>query len=101
MSLETHPCCQPPHIVPAASSELHCCSIRNCSFDGYMCRGVEILEEIEIAVPTKEYLESLVRLALDAQRLFFAAASFHPEEAHLDHFFSEFLRLSMIPTPRS
>ncbi len=49
-------------------------------FHGYMRQATEFLEEMEIAVPAKEYLESLVRLALDAQQLFFAAALFHPEQ---------------------
>jgi hypothetical protein len=40
-------------------------------------------------------------LALDAQESFFAAALFHPDEANLDHFFDEFVRLSAVPTSGS
>jgi hypothetical protein len=97
MSLETHQQSS-MHINPVALSEQGCPSDRNCSLQSYVHRVMEVLAELEVVVLGKDCVVSLVRLALDAQESFFAAALFHPDEAHLDHFFHEFVRLSAVPT---
>jgi hypothetical protein len=99
MSLETHQ--QSQHIIPVALSEQGCPSGHNCALQSYEHRAMEVLSELEVVVPGKDCVVSLVRLALDAQESFFAAALFHPDEANLDHFFDEFVRLSAVPTSGS
>lgn len=53
----------------------------------------------KLTVPAREHLEAIVRLALRAQELFFAAALFPPDTHQLDHFFHQFIRLCSVPTP--
>jgi hypothetical protein len=76
-------------------------SNRDCSFHGYVRRVIEILSESDVAIEGLDQIESMVQLALDAQQSFFAAASFHPDEKQLDHFFDVFIRLSTEPCPHS
>jgi len=100
MSLETYQQSS-MHITPVAFLEQDCPLDRNCSLQSYVHRAIEVLAELEVVVPSKDCVLSLVRLALDAQESFFAAALFHPDEANLNHFFHEFVRLSAVPYPQS
>lgn len=86
--------------IPPTSSAHSYRPSRDCSFHGYVRRAIEILSESDVAVEGLDQIESMVQLALVAQQAFFAAALFHPDEKHLDHFFNIFIRLSTVPTPR-
>jgi hypothetical protein len=80
-----------------SASEPTYSSARSFSAQSYVRRALNVFSNLEIVVPGKDHLELLVRLALDAQQLFFAVALFHPGETQLDHFFDEFIRLCAIP----
>jgi hypothetical protein len=72
-------------------------SSRGLSVQSYVRRALNILANSDILAPEKDRLESVVRLALDAQQAYFSAALFHPDERQLDHFFEEFIQLCAIP----
>jgi hypothetical protein len=73
---------------------------RGRSTESFVRRAVYVFLDNGLIVPAQDHLESIVRLARQAQELFFAGATFHPDESQLDHFFLQFIRLSAVPTPR-
>jgi hypothetical protein len=63
----------------------------------YVQRVTNILSNMDIVAPERVHLELIIKVAFNAQQMFFAAALFHPDSIDLDHFFDEFVRLCARP----
>jgi hypothetical protein len=64
-------------------------------------RVLDVFADIDVIIPEQDQLESLTRLALQAQELYFAAVLFEPDASQLDHFLYAFIRLCAAPDPSS
>jgi hypothetical protein len=52
---------------------------------------------MDLVAPERVHLDLIIKVAFNAQQMFFAAALFHPDSIDLDHFFDEFVRLCARP----
>jgi hypothetical protein len=69
--------------------------------EGFIRVAEYMFLDLQLIVPDRQQLETLVGLALKAQELFFGAALFHPDRHQLDYFFRQFITLAAVPTPPS
>lgn len=69
------------------------------TLQSYMSWADYIFRDLGLIISDPQHLESTVRLALQAQEFFFAAALHHPDGPQLDYFFKQFINLAALPTP--
>jgi hypothetical protein len=73
---------------------------RGRTTESFVREAEYVFLEHELIVPAREHLEPIVRLALQAQQLYFAGVLFEPDAAQLDQFFYAFIRLCAVPAPQ-
>jgi len=82
--------------LSTTSDPVSACS-RRLSPGSIVRRALNIFVAHDLVAPEQDQLAAIVRLALKAQELYFAAAVYHPDETQLNHFFDGFVQLCAIP----
>ena len=66
---------------------------RGRTTDNFIREAQHLFQEHDLVVPERDSIELIVRLALEAQQLYFAAVLFEPDATQFDRFFSTFIKL--------
>jgi len=82
---------------PSTTSDLASARSRRLLPGSIVRQASNIFLAQDLVAPEQDQLEAIVRLALKAQELYFAAAVYHPNETHLEHFFNGFVLLCAMP----
>lgn len=96
----TYPEIQPPVDHASQTSATPPTSIRSYTPQSSVCRAMNVFADYDLVAPERSHLELIARFAVEAQRLFFTAAVYPPDDAQLTDFFNRFVLFCALP-PRA